>query len=61
MQQVPLKWKTSTRLNGMTSKKTRFIVTAITTLNMTSYILLLYFIDNKMFHINYTVMKDDCD
>jgi hypothetical protein len=35
--------------------------TAIITSSMTSYILLVYFINNKMFHINYTVMKDECD
>jgi len=44
----------------MTSKKTLIVVTAILTSSMTSYILLVYFI-NKMFHINYTVMKDKCD
>jgi hypothetical protein len=59
-QQVPLKWKISTRLHGMTSKKTLIVVTAIITSSMKSYILLVYFI-NKMFHINYTVMKDECD
>lgn len=60
-QQVLLKWKISTRLHGMTSKKTLIVVTAIITSSMKSCILLVYFINNKMFHVNYTVMKYECD
>lgn len=60
-QLVPPEWKISTRLHGITSKKTLIVVTAIIASSMTSYIVLVYFINNQMFHINYTVMKDEFD